>query len=816
MIDNRHLKVFLLCLFLANHLLCQITIKGRVIEKGTKKYLPFVNVVITGTHKGTTTDIDGKFKLKSNLAIESLTLTYIGYKDKTISIKDTKQPLIIEMQAQAYSINTYTVNPGVNPAVRIIKKVIENKKINNPERNTDFQYLAYNKFYVTAHIDSSSMQDSTSVNLIMLKADTSKNDSTESAEDFLKKNYLFLMESVSKRKHHKPDKDHIEVIASRVSGFKNPSFTMLATAFQSFSIYKNFITITGKNYLSPISSKSYKKYLFIIEDTAYQDNDTIFIMSYRPFKGKNFKGLKGQISINTNGFAVQNIIASPSNEKDDGIYAKIIQKYKYVDGKQWFPVQLNTILIFNNIDLENYQVLGVGHTYIKDINVEDKVTRKDIKNIDVEISHKAVTRNQDYWNQYRSDTLSQKDLNTYHLIDSVGKANHFDRKLQIFKTLISGKIPWGPINIDLNRILRFNDYEKTRLGIGIHTGQKVSRFFSIGGYAGYGFHDKAFKYGGDLSITPRTNFDLKFKFSYQQDLIERGGVQFYRNTGLISSEDYRNLFINSMDSLEQFGAQLSFRPLKYLRLYGFYNKQNIITTKGYSFIENTKSQLPPSTHFDLAQYGLAFRYSYGEKFYKSTMGTFSLSSKYPVFWIKFTHAVHGWNGTEYFNKIDIALDANKKWRNIGTSAIEILAGYVDRDLPATFLYNIRGSGINYSLEAPNTFETMRPNRFYSNEYFNVFLMHDFGNLLFKTKHFAPKFRLLTNIGFGKVSHPEQHKGISFETMEQGYYESGIAIDNLLVSGLTGIGISGFYAYGPYSSPYFKDNLFIKFTARSNF
>ena len=47
-----------------------------------------------------------------------------------------------------------------------------------------------------------------------------------------------------------------------------------------------------------------------------------------------------------------------------------------------------------------------------------------------------------------------------------------------------------------------NGYEGVRLGGGLRTNAKLSRFFSVGGYGAYGFKDRMAKYGGDLRVKP--------------------------------------------------------------------------------------------------------------------------------------------------------------------------------------------------------------------------------------------------------------------------------------------------------------------------
>ena len=135
-------------------------------------------------------------------------------------------------------------------------------------------------------------------------------------EEFLEKRHLFLMEFVSQRKFKPPDRNKETVTASRVSGFSDPSFTLLASQIQSTNFYDELFLIWDKKYLNPISNGSTSKYLFILEDTMYTEKmDTLFVISFRPLKGKNFDGLKGILHINSRGYAIQHVIAEAAETK---------------------------------------------------------------------------------------------------------------------------------------------------------------------------------------------------------------------------------------------------------------------------------------------------------------------------------------------------------------------------------------------------------------------------------------------------------------------------------------------------------------------
>ena len=56
----------------------QIVVTGKVISEKTREPLPFVNIGIQGTNRGTTSDIDGRFSISINEQNVRLNFTYVG------------------------------------------------------------------------------------------------------------------------------------------------------------------------------------------------------------------------------------------------------------------------------------------------------------------------------------------------------------------------------------------------------------------------------------------------------------------------------------------------------------------------------------------------------------------------------------------------------------------------------------------------------------------------------------------------------------------------------------------------------------------
>ncbi len=790
-------------------------VSGKIIDKKTGHPLAFVNITYLASGQGTVSNIDGEFSISSSREIDFLKFTYVGYHPSFIAREDIRpgEKLTIELDPKAYEIDEVKILPGVNPAHRIIKLASGNRKLNNPEKQRSFSYTTYSKMYFTMDIDS----------MFQAGRDSMESDVDSSRQDlekFLEKQHLFLMEFVSERKFKPPDKNKEVVTASRVSGFRDPSFTMLASQIQSTSFYDELILIWDKKYLNPISNGSTKKYLFILEDTMYTEQmDSLFVISYRPLKGRNFDGLKGFLHINSRGYAIQNVVAEAA--ETEGIFRiRIQQKYDYIANKQWFPVQLNTDIILspNNAEAngEPVKLLGIGKSYLSNIRLDPEFNNGEFDQIELEVDDGAHKQEEDYWSQYRVNPLSSKDSNTYQFIDSVGQEAHFDRTLKIFETFASGYIPIGFLNLDYRSLIHWNQYEGFRFGADVETNDKIAWWFSIGGKVAYGTRDKRMKYGGCLKLNLNYRKDAWIKFKYDNDVVETAGFRFLDKPPITSSEVFRSFLIAEKDIMEEKAFELQFPALRYVKINTYFSRATRLVTSDYRYQVFTPEGEQETDRFDMTETGILLRYAHKEKFLETPRGNrLSLGTNYPVLYANVRVGLPVLGGEYEYTKVEAKITKTFVSKSLGDTKIALAGGWADRSLPYPLLYAGIGSYGIFTIESENSFATMRLNEFVSDRFANLHFQQDFGKLLFSKGQFQPGIVLATNVGFGQLTANSNHVNLVQESYEKGYYESGILFNNLLRHWFIGYGLGVFYRYGPYSLTKTIDNFAFKFTIRFN-
>ena len=779
----------------------QHIISGLVLDSATSNPLVFANVVLNDGPNGTTTDLNGFFKVQSHAAVSHISIRYIGYQMRKFPITETRDTLTFRLPKSNTQLAEVTVFPGENPADRIIRKVVENRKENDPANLPFFSYKAYEKMVFTLDEDT------------LLTNKRSKEDTmVVMIRGLLEKQHIMMSENVYERKFRNGKyTDNVE--ATRFSGMKNPQFAMLVGQMQSFSFYKDHFTVGEKAYLGPISPNSWNSYFFNIEDTLMVKQDTVIIISYQPKKGKKFDALHGQLHINMSDFALMNATANVLDAQ--GVEVRIQHRYEKLEGKTWFPTQLNTDFKMTGVNLGGFNIKGVGTTYNREIDLVDKVRITDISSNTLELDPKAHQKDSVYWNSQRETPLNEKELMTYHVIDSVGKELKLEKRLKLLIAAATGRFPIGPIELDLDKIIDYNDYEGFRLGVGLHTAPNLIRWANFGGYVAYGFKDKEVKYGGDAEFILHKNLGLQLLGAYQHDVFEMGAQEFLVSDNLSLGEMYRDLVIKRMDVVDAWNAGVRINPLRGWHFEAQFRHQDVESKHGYRYVpENTTDSL---TRVQFAEVRAGFRFAPFEK--KMRLGNREIvqDKGAVILWATATKGLKGILSSDHdYWKADVKLQGKFRIRKIGMEFWQLSAGWISSPVPYFKMYTPQSNNDGLTIFSPNSFETMRPNEFLNQIQIALHQRHNFGSIKTGIKWIRPEFHWVNSFGIGWLTRPERHTGLPIKDMHKGIFETGLVIEDIIKVNLLGIGGGVFYRYGAYSFSNEFDNLAFKLSMKIGF
>jgi len=766
-------------------------ITGIVLDKKTQIPISFTNILAQGTTQRTTTNVEGKFSLEIKHYPASLKITALGYNDTIFRVTSSTH-LKIELSLKETKKRRNL--KGDVTAIAVIKKAIDYRNRNDPEANYPFTYKSYSKMTFGPTFSDS--------------VHTSAHKSTNNER------YYFISEAVTHRKFFPPDFNYERVVGNRFSGLLNPGFTMRGTDFQPFSFYKDYVKVLGLNFLSPLARKSYHNYIFELTDSYYDDRDTLYVIQFEPKPGSAFSGLKGILTINSNKYAIQKIQVSQANPYSQ-IKIDLEQESEYIDTLQWFPVKFKTHLVFQK---KNYRpelglvfIEATGETYIRDIKIAAKIYKEDFTDLGIVLSDKANTHTKSYWNKKRENPLTDIEKNTYAIVDSVGKVKNYDSKQLIAEGFPRGNVPIGPVSIEANKLIDYNNYEGIRLGLGVRTNDKLSRFFSVGAYGAYGFMDKAFKYGGDLQIDISRKKHIYAGVKYKNDVMVSGGNSFYK-PGLFSLRTYSDIYTERMDKIDGIEAYFSFRFLRDFQNKLFYSSYNQSYNYNYSYKIGTGDTLIKTGEtFKNVEVGISMRFGFRENYLNLLNQSVSLGTRFPYLWVKVAYSSPSIGSSFSYTKIDLKIEKSYRIKGLGKVGFMVMAGTTLGDAPASLLHYGRGMrSSDLGLYIESAFNTMRPNEFLSDQYATFHLNLNFG-AIYKSKFSAPEVSLVGATGWGSLNNPEFHQGITFETMEKFYNEAGLLFDNIFAYKSIGLGAGVFYRMGAYAFDDASQNLATRIT-----
>lgn len=689
------------------------------------------------------------------------------------------------------SLQEVEVNAGINPADKIIDSVIRYRELNSPYANSSFKVTQYHKFFVTRyHPDSMRL-----------------------------KPYYLLNESVNELYYKKPFREHTEIIASKTSVAHNPILSVLLTLSQTFSLYRsNYVEIMNTKYVNPIVKGSHKFYNFQIQDTLYKNQDTIYVIAFVPKNNIVFNALQGLLYIGKENYALTEVFAKSAKDFE-AFPVKIFQKYKREESTNTlFSSELEAQIIYDKKTYADNPLIVQSLMTIQEVQVNIPIANKIFNQEDVVAVKEGSEKGEYMLVKYRDEEISAAEEQTYELGAQIQKKVKIDRKLFFLQTLLSGYFAAGPINIDVTSLIDFNNHEGFRLGMGVITNEKFAKEVRFGGHFAYGLKDRAWKWGAQMEILLSEKRNGTMNIIYADDLYESAHTDlFNRKYMLFDGQFYRRWLINKFDRSKIAAAKIKINVIKPLsvQLGAQYSRNKTCFDYNFRAPVQPGSESYQYNNFELQ---LSARLAFKEKKLKSEDFTFVGGSPYPVIAITYFRGIKNVLGSEFnYNKLTLRVTHKQVYKRLGYSEICFDAGIVFEDVPYSLLYVPRAGGnidwgkthVNFGFDGKEQFATMEANEFLSNAFTSLFFRHCFGKLN-KNSRYNPKIVLCQNIGFGWLKHPENHYGVAFKTMEKGYFESGIVVEDLLVlMKCLSFGAGVFYRYGAYARDKQIDNFAFK-------
>lgn len=776
----------------------QVRVRGRVVSERTGTGIPFASVGIKHTAGGTVADSLGQFSLTVQSPATELVVSSMGYKTRLVLAANVAN---IQLNDSGLELTEVQVR-AINPAHRIIRQVVENLPQNDPERLASFQYEAYH------------------VSTISRVAHESKLNNRKPIVE----QGLYVNESYSTRQFLAPNLSREVIIGSRTSGTQATLFASLRPLLQPFGFHQAMLVLRPPlmnepmSFLTPLSLHSERVYDFFLSDTLIHNlGDSTFVIDYEPRRGRGISGLKGVLHIRSGSFAPEFVVAEPADPAAV-LRFRFEQTYQLVAGR-WFPAEIRSEWV-----LRPNEAMNVGNLHIQtrslltNIRLNVPIPPETFDQTSVVMADDATRKSDEFWKTNRLDSLTIREKSTFDRHAQLRGWQRFKTRMlpTIGEWATAGMVPLGRyLNLSSQTLLDGNLYEGTRLTLNVLTSPTFSKVLRFDGKLSYGTRDQAIKYEGRARILLNPARRMYLTGAYRFDVSEPGNVQFFIwNQPQIPYELLRTFLLSRADSLRQWRLDWSFRMGKHTTVTMSLTDESRQPTYNYRFRALDYENMPV-TAFRTTEFSVGFRYAFREQFAQVGQGSIVAQAPTPVWSVQVIRGMMNrmLNSQYGYTKLNTHYEQLIRHRRFGETHINATAGVLWGKLPYPYLYNGRGARSTANLIwVANHFQTMGLYEFTSDRYATLFVTHNFRNLLGKPKvgWFRPEPSVVQGIGYGGLRSPEQHEGIPIRTLERGFFESGLLVDNLYRQRLAnvaylGLGVGAFYRWGPNANTASIDN-----------
>src|SRR5882757_10307521 len=521
--------------------MAQTIVTGYVKDSATQAPLSNASVSIKGQRGGARTNTDGRFRIPVDKTPVNITVTIVGYNSFTLHLDELpSQDLTIHLTRNFKSLEHVTVknkkqryrNKG-NPAVELIRQVIDNKAKNRMEAYNFATYEKYEKLQVSVN----KLSDKVGHNKILKPYHflVENGDTTKLEGRVLSP--VYLEESLSDVYYRKnPEKTKTVVKGKRKVDFGEfvdmQGISMyLNRLYQDFNVYDNNISVFTNLFLSPIADMGPTFYMYFIDDTVVVDNQKLIRLSFRP-RNPNDLLFRGTMWITLDGnYAIQKLrlLVSKSINFNFVREMKIDQDFtKMPDGR--YLLSKSDVLGDFGINKTGTGLFGERTVSFRNFKTNVPVPDSIFKGPPTVLLDSATSQNDSFWVNSRHDTLTRAESKVYANVDSLRNMKSFRRLMDWGTLLLAGYKQAGPFEIGpASTFYSFNPVEGFRLRFGGRTTTHFSTRYYSEAYAAYGFKDQKWKY----FLSGTYSLNNKSVYSYPQNFIR---ASFQRDTKIPGQE----------------------------------------------------------------------------------------------------------------------------------------------------------------------------------------------------------------------------------------------------------------------------------------
>lgn len=767
---------------------------GSVINQFTKEKIPFASIQWKKAGTGTLTDSLGNFILApSPFRPDTLIVSYVGFQELRLVIRagrDTSELVLALFQGR--QADSVIVSSKYNKGLLWWKRIVKNKPVNNPYQYNSYAYELYNKLELD--LNNISREGFNQYKLLRPFGFILENiDSLSESRPFLP---IFITESLSDFYYKsKPYQAREEIKAIKTSGVKNESILQFVGGInQRINAYENYITVFGKEFISPLSSIGDNYYNYRGADTQYISGQRYFHLYFSPRReGENT--FSGDCWVHSSSWAIKKITLDISATANINYVNRlsIIQEFTRQSDSNWVFSKDKFVADISPMKKNKLSVIARKTSMYRNVQVDKPfITDALAGNRDKEevvFNDSAQTRPADYWQDHRHETLSANEKKVYKMIDTLKTIPLFKKYTNIVTFIVDGRKKLGKVEIGpWFKWISANQLEKLRLRFDLGTTEKFSPYLRLHGYLAYGFADKAFKGKLDANYKLPGNSGLSFMAAYTHDL----------DNGRIHNNDEDATIDNMFSQLiRRPGIKQKFLGLDEIKggvtkeWHNNFSAQLTLSRTDYE----TYTPLPPKAtiavnHEDIVstELGIKLRYAPGEKKIETHRRDIRIKGSAPIFELRFIEGLNILGGGYEYKKTLGSVSQNFRLPRWGKINYTVYGGKIfNGPMPFMLLEVHPGNEIYYYNK--QAFNLMNRFEFVSDKYAGFTIEHNFEKKLFNLLPFMRKtnMRQFWNVKavWGDLTADNKKlNNIEFGTYRlrslkgKSYIEAGTGIDNI--------------------------------------
>lgn len=515
-------------------------LQGKVVDAVTGEAVPFVQIVFDGTLTGTSSDMDGKFSLTNTEGHTSISFRMMGYEPLTMKVERGKvqKRATVKLTPHAKTLGEVTVTAKRgkdryrrknNPAVELVKKVIDRKEQNRVEALPRWRRDVYERMSMSLddfRPDFEKNRIWRKLNFLEKYIDRTEFDDTPIL-------VISMRESFKEQSYRqKPRQLRTLTTGHRMEGVDEVLTDEgidenLAAMFMPVDIYDADIELMLNHFVSPlnglIGTTFYKYY---ITDTLEVEGQRCVELSFVPANKQSY-GFTGQMYISLDAdstFALTRYVMTVSKYVNLNFVRdlSIVQSFQRDSSGRWLPYRCDT---YGRLSIHK----KIQEIYVHQMRVYTGYQVGDTVRLLPDSLYSAFTseatlpkgqlkRFKRQFNEGRPVQLTAKQTVLDSMWVELRRLPTFRAIKAVGETMVSGYIPThrqrkesrfdiGPVF----NILSHNHLEGWRLRLGGMTTARLHPQHFLEGYVAYGFRDRQPKFNATYTYT----FDEKERHSHE-------------------------------------------------------------------------------------------------------------------------------------------------------------------------------------------------------------------------------------------------------------------------------------------------------------